>query len=96
MIMLSEQKLTLNQAARRLGVNPSTTWRWALNGVRGVRLETYSVGVKRYTSVEALERFIAATTAAASNQAVPSDARTPNQLERAIDHVERELDRNGI
>jgi len=45
------------------GVNVSTVWRWAKRGVRGIRLETIMIGGIRYTSVEALQRFFAATTA---------------------------------
>ncbi len=33
--------------AKRAGVNPSTAWRWALKGVRGVVLETFAMGIKR-------------------------------------------------
>lgn len=96
MTMLDEQRLSLTQAARRLGVNPSTTWRWALNGVRGVNLETISVGAKRFTTEEAVERFVAATTAVAAHGPMPSVARTPRQREHAIDRAEGELARQGI
>ena len=52
--ILTERRISLNQVAKLSGVNPSTAWRWALNGVRGVKLETFSIGVKRYSSKEAL------------------------------------------
>jgi Protein of unknown function (DUF1580) len=42
--------------------HPSTISRWASRGIRGVRLETCLVGGRRYTSREALQRFIAAAT----------------------------------
>ncbi|NUP96415.1 MAG: DUF1580 domain-containing protein [Planctomycetaceae bacterium] len=38
--------------------------RWALHGVRGVRLETVRIGGSVYTSREALSRFIERTNAA--------------------------------
>lgn len=38
--------------------NISTLHRWATRGVRGVRLETVAVGHVRYTSVEAVRRFL--------------------------------------
>jgi hypothetical protein len=37
----------------------STGIRWADRGVRGSRLETVTIGGRRYTSREALARFIA-------------------------------------
>jgi len=43
----------------------ATIWRWAQRGVRGIKLETVAIGGRRYVSPEAVERFIAATTAAA-------------------------------
>lgn len=45
--------------SRRRGRKPavSTLYRWALSGVRGVRLETIQVGGTRCTSVEAMQRF---------------------------------------
>ena len=95
MTILSERRLTLSQAARTLDVNPSTTWRWALNGVRGVRLETFNVGAKRYTTEVAIERFVNATTAAAATGPMPS-ARTPRQREQAIKNAEDSLAKEGM
>ena len=36
----------------------ATVYRWASKGIRGQRLETERFGSKRYTSAEAIERFI--------------------------------------
>lgn len=72
----------------------STVWRWVLKGVRGIRLETIVVGGKRYTTIEAIERFIAATTAKANGE--PTPLRTPRQRQRAIERAERELSDAGI
>ncbi len=36
----------------------ATVWRWGLHGVRGVKLETLLIGGVRYTSDEAVARFI--------------------------------------
>jgi hypothetical protein len=44
--------------------NISTLHRWATRGVRGVVLETVAVGHVRYTSVEAVQRFMHAKPAA--------------------------------
>lgn len=46
---------------RRLSL--ATLHRWRLNGVRGVKLETVLIGGLRYTSREAIVRFIAAQNA---------------------------------
>jgi hypothetical protein len=63
---LSETTLTLSAAARRLPrlrsnrpVHPSTLWRWATCGIRGIRLETTRLGGTTVTSTEALRRFFA-------------------------------------
>jgi hypothetical protein len=40
--------------------NISTLHRWATRGVRGVKLETVAVGHVRYTSIEAVRRFLSA------------------------------------
>jgi hypothetical protein len=63
----AEEVIPLAAAAARLPrlragrpVNTGTLWRWAGQGLRGVRLETLSLGGTRCTSVEALRRFFAA------------------------------------
>lgn len=96
-----EHLLTLSAAARDIpnrnsgrGVNVSTVWRWTLRGIRGVKLDTILVGGIRYTSHEAMQRFFAATTAAANGQAVLS--RTADQRQKQIEAAERELAKHGI
>ena len=37
-----------------------TTWRWAIKGVRGIKLESIRLGGKHLTSRQALTRFMAA------------------------------------
>lgn len=56
----TEQLVTLARA--KIPGNPAiaTRWRWAGKGARGVKLETLIIGGQRYTSVEAVARFIAA------------------------------------
>ena len=61
----TEDILPLADAARRCvplrsnGRRPSyqSVWRWATKGLRGVKLETVSVGGTLYMSRDALERF---------------------------------------
>lgn len=58
--VLTETRLSLNQAAKHAGAPYSTVHRWAKRGVGGVRLETAKLGGRLFTSVEAVERLIAA------------------------------------
>ena len=92
----SESALSLSQAARSLPGRPhlSTIHRWRLNGVRGVRLETFLVGGRRFTSREALDRFSERVTAAANGE--PAPRRTNRQRAAAISQAERELNAAGI
>jgi hypothetical protein len=95
--LANETPITLAEAARTLpggAVHVSTTHRWRLKGVRGVRLETFLRGGIRYTTNEAIERFFAATTAAADGEAPP--ALTSRQREREISRTEREATEAGI
>ena len=63
--MLEETVLTLAEAAQRLPaikgkkVHPSSVWRWATQGVRGVHLESWRLGGRCLTTLEAVERFAA-------------------------------------
>lgn len=61
------QALTLRQARMLLPGQParSTISRWVHQGVRGVRLATFLVGGRRYTTREAIERFVAVLSHAA-------------------------------
>lgn len=61
--MIDESLMTLAEAARSLPHKPhvATLYRWMSRGVRGIRLRTILVGGRRYTSREALNEFIEAT-----------------------------------
>lgn len=61
-----ETLISLSKASQLLPYKPSpaTLWRWFTRGVNGVRLETAKIGKRRYTSREALQRFVTATTEA--------------------------------
>lgn len=48
-------------AAEGISISPKTALRWAIGGLRGVRLETVKIGGRRMTSVPALRRFLLAT-----------------------------------
>jgi hypothetical protein len=92
----AEKMIRVGEAASAIPGRPhkATVWRWVLRGVRGIKLETIVVGAMRYTSREAIERFIAQTTAKANGDPIP--IRTPRQRERAIERAEKELAAEGI
>ncbi len=58
--LLNENLLTLTEACERFPVQTarSTVERWIRLGSRGVVLETIYFGGKRYTSQEAIDRFV--------------------------------------
>jgi hypothetical protein len=105
----SEQILSLPQAARRFPpfrqgrpVNPSTIWRWISNGVklpdgRRVKLGAVRLSGRWLTSVEAIERFIAAQTPAPAGDTAPTPTpRTMRQRQRATERAGKELESMGI
>ncbi len=65
-MLIKENLLTLTEAAKTLPrpngkkIATTTLWRWARQGIRGIRLETRRLGRRVVTSVEALDRFTAA------------------------------------
>lgn len=93
MSILEETQLSLTALAKERGVNVATTWRWANRGVRGVRLETFALGGKRFTTREALERFVAASSSAAG---ISLPAPCSNRFERDAEAAERELAAMGL
>ena len=72
----------------------ATIWRWVLRGTRAGKLESILVGGRRFTSVEAIQRFAQQSTAAADGEKAPS--RTSLQRERDISQAEAELAEAGI
>lgn len=91
-----ETPVSLAKAARSapIPVHVTTTYRWAMRGLRGYKLETAMAGGRRVTTLEALDRFFAQITAAADGEPPPS--RTSKQRERAIANAEQELERDGF
>ena len=72
----------------------ATGWRWIKRGCRGIKLESCLIGGKRYTSLEALQRFAEATTAAADGPS--SVSATPSAQKKAHQKACRDLDAAGI
>lgn len=94
LISLAEAAASLPSSRPGKRLNLSTVWRWITHGVRGgVRLESVVVGGARFTSREAIARFIAACNA---DTTTPTTTRTPTQARRDHEAAERALDRAGI
>ena len=100
-----EQSFSLTCAAttvpRRRGgkkTHPSTIFRWASRGLKGVVLETIQIGGTKCTSMEALNRFYCRLSAL--NQDGPSRPETPRQQscrrQREIAAAERQLESEGL
>jgi hypothetical protein len=66
--------------------------RWRTRGIRGIVLETVKVGGTRYTTAEAIQRFIERL----NTPGAVSDSTTPSQIARAHAQAERELDAAGV
>jgi len=89
--LMTEDRLPVTAAGREIfGVNPATSWRWALNGIRGVKLESIRVGGQRFTSRQACERFLARL----NGVAAPAPS-APKPSARAA-AASRKLDAAGI
>jgi Protein of unknown function (DUF1580) len=111
MISLERETLIPLSHCPRLGVLPvrragrpihAATWhRWAIKGLRGVRLETIRVGGTRCTSLAAIERFFQALTAATPRACLSiSKNATTNQpaaaTARDLKAMEEELVAHGL
>lgn len=53
-----EEAISLAQAAKVLGRSHPTAYRYSVEGVRGVKLETVRLGKQRLTSMSAIQRFL--------------------------------------
>ncbi|MCE9566599.1 MAG: DUF1580 domain-containing protein [Planctomycetes bacterium] len=114
--ILSETGITVSELASRIPgtglgsrINTCTVTRWIMRGVLGpdgnrVCLEAAKIGGKWVTSLEAYERFVAATTnhsVPPAGDAIPADIsrsqchRTPTERQKASVLAATELARRG-
>lgn len=105
-----EVPLHLIDAVNRVtGTRPAypTLWRWCKKGVAGIKLEYVLVGGRLYTSIEAVRRFVAATTeqhatepdkeaASAAIDAVAAELKPPTKRELTRREKERQAVRAGL
>ena len=100
MIDVQEQLIELSvlpgHLPRKKGkkIHISTIHRWRARGIRGHKLETILVGGVRYTSLEAVNRFLQRTTSAADN-CIQTDV-CPAEFDTELSNVESELERLGL
>lgn len=90
-LMTFDEARTAFPGDRRLSL--ATLHRWRLHGVRGVKLETLLIGGLRYTSREAIARFIAAQNA---DDAPAAPVITPAQRRKQSEAARTELKRIGV
>ena len=90
----TEELIRFKEAGRRIPGCPclSALHRWRLSGVRGTKLETLLVCGMRFTSVEAIARFIAEQ----NRDQQPAPAITPTQRRRQAETANRLLQEAGI
>lgn len=95
--LLSESRVSPKEYARRYLASDdgrpgalSTFFRHALKGVNGHKLETYKLGRKTFTTVEAIRRFSEALSVGrASRSATPTP--TPLRRQRQAEQAHRQL-----
>lgn len=89
-----KERLTLQQLAHEQNVAPATSWRWAMRGVRGLRLPTVLVGHKRVTTRSAFCWWCEQLMVMADGQRAP--ATDDNNLDDSIERAEKEAVRLGV
>ena len=91
--MIADEKLMplvdAVQAATGRRPHLSTVWRWCTRGARGIRLECRVLGGRRYTSPDAVARWMELTTIARDGESAP--VTTPRQRQQAADRAAKQL-----
>jgi hypothetical protein len=74
-------------------IHISAVYRWLLRGVRGIRLDSITIGGTTYTSTEALQRFAEQLSRTSSPASVPqaTSLTSPAQRRRQIDQAARRV-----
>jgi hypothetical protein len=85
----SERLILLSAAAAYIPGRPhsSTLFRWWRDGSRGIKLESLLVGGRRYTSVEAIERFIQRLSSPHSEQHDPRRGQSNPAIGQHLDQL---------
>ena len=93
--LLQEERISLTKLAQQEDVSIPTPWRWAMRGIRGIKLETLQIGGRRYCTQESFARFVEATTRAANGEQPSTKVRTNRQRAIAVSRTENFLDQQG-
>jgi hypothetical protein len=93
--LLNEPRISLTELAKREGVNCCTVWRWAGRGVRSIRLETFSRGGRRFTTLSAFDRFCQRITVATQGEKLPA-SQSSRSREKQIERAEHEAANLGV
>lgn len=83
--LVSDEELTVEDAAAYLGKTPGTIRKWFREGYKGVRLEYEQVGRERRTTREMCDRFKSQTKVAENQRPAPA----PTSVSREA-HAARE------
>ncbi len=91
-------RITLTQLAHQENVAPSSAWRWATKGVRGIRLPTAMVASKRMTTRAVFAEWCEQLTYKANDPSMSaaSDARLRTDVASRAERAEVELARLGL
>ncbi len=92
-----DELIPIREVPKRLPKKPcgkrihiSAVYRWMQKGVRGVKLDFVFIGGTRYTSVEALQRFV--DRLSMNDRGIPRES-TPRRRQMEIDTAAREAKR---
>ena len=93
----TETVVSIAEAVRYIPGRPSlaTVWRWVLSGTRAGKLDSILIGGRRFTSVEAIQRFAQQSTVIGHGDRSSVIRPTQRERERAILQAERACDRAG-
>jgi hypothetical protein len=98
-LLTSETVIPINDAPRHYPYgrpNLSTVYRHFGRGCRGIRLETFVAGGRRYTTLESIARFIERTTANSPGASLAPSRPTNRQREAEIAKAELEAKEAGL
>ncbi len=97
--LTSETVIPISQAPKYYPYgrpNLSTVYRHFRSGCRGARLESFVAGGRRFTTVEAIGRFVERTTANSAGATLQPSRATSRQREAEIRKAEREWTEAGL
>jgi hypothetical protein len=92
--LASRPRYSVTEACRLAAVNPSTLWRWASSGLRGVTLPLHQLGGRKFVFADEFDQFIQATTKPTNTPPCKSSADAKRDAEIAA--AEADADARGL